>query len=80
MVTRTEATFFPPIPEARRWLDGVTFSPDRPLINLSQAAPVEPPPAPLRAAMADALEDPAAHLYGAVLGNADLHTIFKTVI
>ena len=25
MVTRTEATFFPPIPEAQRWLKGVAF-------------------------------------------------------
>jgi aspartate/methionine/tyrosine aminotransferase len=54
--------------EARRWLDGVTFPDDRPLINVSQAAPVDPPPAPLRAAMAEALTDPATHLYGPVLG------------
>ncbi|MFZ5961711.1 aminotransferase [Thalassococcus sp. BH17M4-6] len=68
MTTRTASTFPPPVMEARRWLDGVTFPPDRPLINVSQAAPVEPPPAPLRAAMADALNDPATHLYGPVLG------------
>jgi aspartate/methionine/tyrosine aminotransferase len=68
MVTRTEATFFPPIPEAQRWLKGVDFPADRPLINLSQAAPADPPPAPMRAAMAEMLEDPASHLYGPVLG------------
>ena len=28
------ATFRPPVMEARRWLDGVTFPPDRPLINV----------------------------------------------
>ncbi len=39
-----------------------------PLINVSQAAPVDPPPAALRAAMAQALEDPQTHLYGPVLG------------
>lgn len=72
MTSRTRATFTPPIPEARRWIEGVTFPPERPLINLSQAAPVNPPPAPLRAAMAEALEDPACHLYGPVLGNDDL--------
>ena len=63
------ATFPPPVMEARRWLEGITFSPDRPLINVSQAAPMDPPPEPLRAALADAaLNDPAAHLYGPVLG------------
>ncbi|MBS0122772.1 aminotransferase [Thetidibacter halocola] len=72
MTTRTESTFPPPIPEARRWTEGVVFPADRPLINLSQAAPVESPPPALRRAMAEALEDPAAHLYGPVLGNSDL--------
>ena len=63
------ATEAPPVMEARRWLDGVAFPPDRPLINLSQAAPVAPPPEGLRRAIAEAaLEDPAAHLYGPVLG------------
>lgn len=63
------ATFAPPVMEARRWLDGVHFPPERPLINVSQAAPVEPPPLPLRQAMAEAaVNDPAAHLYGPVLG------------
>nr|WP_272874540.1 aminotransferase [Paracoccus shandongensis] len=67
------ATFAPPVMEARRWLAGVTFPPDRPLINVSQAAPVDPPPLALRQAMADAaLHRPEAHLYGPVLGNPDL--------
>ncbi len=62
--------FAPPVMEARRWIDGVTFPPERPLINVSQAAPVDPPPPALRAAMAEAvLADPDAHLYGPVLGN-----------
>jgi len=64
-----EATFLPPVMEARRWLDGVVFPADRPLINVSQAAPVDPPPLALRQEIARAaLEDPAAHLYGPVLG------------
>lgn len=63
----------PPIMEARRWLDGVHFPEGRPLINVSQAAPVDPPPLALRQAMADAaLHQPSAHLYGPVLGNEDL--------
>ncbi|MEM6759663.1 MAG: aminotransferase [Pseudomonadota bacterium] len=67
--TRTTATFSPPVMEARRWLDGVDFAPERPLINVSQAAPVEPPPTALRQAMADAaLARDDAHLYGPVLG------------
>ena len=66
---RTATTFPPPVMEARRWLDGVTFPADRPLINVSQAAPVEPPHPDMRQAMADAvLGDDSAHLYGPVLG------------
>lgn len=67
------ATFAPPVMEARRWLEGVTFPPGLPLINVSQAAPVDPPPLALRQAIAEAaLDNPAAHLYGPVLGNGDL--------
>jgi aspartate/methionine/tyrosine aminotransferase len=63
------ATFAPPVMEARRWLEGVVFPPERPLINVSQAAPVESPPEGLRRAIAEAaLIEPAAHLYGPVLG------------
>ncbi|MFC0202316.1 aminotransferase [Paracoccus rhizosphaerae] len=67
------ATFAPPVMEARRWLTGVDFPPDRPLINVSQAAPVDPPPEGLRRAIAEAtLTRLEAHLYGPVLGNVDL--------
>ena len=67
------ATFAPPVMEARRWLEAADFPPDRPLINVSQAAPVDPPPEALRRVMADAaLNRPDAHLYGPVLGNDDL--------
>ncbi len=59
----------PPVMEARRWLNGVTHPANRPLINVSQAAPVESPPLGLRQALADAaLNNPEAHLYGPVLG------------
>ncbi|MFN3846559.1 MAG: aminotransferase, partial [Paracoccaceae bacterium] len=67
------ATEAPPVMEARRWLQGVVFPDDRPLINVSQAAPVDPPPLALRQAIADAaLTDDAAHLYGPVLGLPEL--------
>lgn len=63
------ATEPPPVMEARRWLLGVTHPADRPLINVSQAAPVDSPPLGLRQALAEAaLNDPQAHLYGPVLG------------
>lgn len=67
------ATEPPPVMEARRWLQGAVFPADRPLINVSQAAPVEPPPLALRQAIADAaLTNDAAHLYGPVLGLPEL--------
>jgi aspartate/methionine/tyrosine aminotransferase len=59
--------------EARRWLDGVSFSEDFPLINVSQAAPVDPPPEGLRRHIAEtALNVADAHLYGPVLGLPEL--------
>ncbi|MGR3492544.1 MAG: aminotransferase [Shimia sp.] len=67
--TRTAATFSPPVMEARRWLEGVEFPASRPLINVSQAAPVDPPPDALRAEMARlVVEEDTTHLYGPVLG------------
>ena len=71
--TRTATTFPPPVMEARRWLDGVNHPAGRPLLNVSQAAPVDPPPAPMREAMAQIiLNDAEAHLYGPVLGLPEL--------
>lgn len=62
-----------PIMEVQRWVRETRFPPDRPLLNLSQAAPVDPPPEPLRRAMAEAaLDRPEAHLYGPVLGDTAL--------
>ncbi len=67
------ATFPPPVMEARRWIEGVSFPAGRPLLNVSQAAPVDPPPEPMRRAMAEmVMQDPGAHLYGPVLGLPDL--------
>ncbi len=69
------ATEAPPVMEARRWIDGISFPADRPLINVSQAAPVDPPPDALRQAIARfAVEVPTAHLYGPVLGLPDLRS------
>ncbi len=72
-IARTASTFAPPVMEARRWLKGVSFAPERPLLNVSQAAPVDPPPEPLRRAMAEiVMQDASAHLYGPVLGLPEL--------
>ncbi len=71
--SRTQTTFSPPVMEARRWLEGAEFPPERPLINVSQAAPVDPPPDQLRQVIAEAaLSEPQAHLYGPVLGRPEL--------
>ncbi len=67
------ATFAPPVMEARRWLSAATFPADRPLLNLSQAAPIDPPPQLLRDEMARAIiEEADSHIYGPVLGNPAL--------
>jgi len=69
MFTRTASTFAPPVMEARRWLEGVSHPADRPLLNVSQAAPVDPPPPAMLAALSEiVLNDSEAHLYGPVLG------------
>ena len=68
------ATSPPPVMEARRWIEGRRFD-DRPLLNVSQAAPVDPPPESLRSAMARfVMEDDGSHLYGPVLGLPELRT------
>ncbi|RBI85002.1 aminotransferase [Rhodosalinus halophilus] len=73
MTTRAEATFRPPVMEARRWLDAAAPPAGLPLLNVSQAAPVDPPPAALRDEMARLVtEVPEVHLYGPVLGLPEL--------
>jgi aspartate/methionine/tyrosine aminotransferase len=63
------ATTSPPVMQARSWIEGKSASTARPLINVSQAAPVDPPVEGLRDAMAEAvLSQPEVHLYGPVLG------------
>ncbi|MEJ1992889.1 MAG: aminotransferase class I/II-fold pyridoxal phosphate-dependent enzyme [Maritimibacter sp.] len=67
--------------EARRWLEGISFPAERPLINGSQAAPVDPPVEPLRRAIAEAaLSDDTAHLYGPVLGLPDLRAALASEV
>lgn len=69
------ATVPPPVMEARRWLTDTPPPAHLPLINVSQAAPVDPPPEGLRRAMADAiLTVDETHLYGPDLGLPALRT------
>lgn len=80
-VSRTNRTFSSPIVESRRWIQDVQFPADRPLLNLSQAAPADPPPERLRNVMAEAaLRDDSAHLYGAVLGRSELRAALAAQI
>ncbi len=52
----------------------MTFPPERTLLNLSQAAPVDPPTAALRDAMVAAVSENDIHIYGPVLGLPSLRT------
>lgn len=59
--------------DAFTWLKRPRLNPELQLLNLSQAAPVEPPPMKIREEIARlAVEDPAVHLYGPVLGDPEL--------
>lgn len=63
------ATSRPPVMEAARWLRETPLPGGLPLINVSQAAPADPPPLPLREALAGIVVNEAeAHLYGPDLG------------
>ncbi len=67
------ATDPPAVMEAFRWLAQATPDPERPLINVSQAAPTAPPPEDLRRVMAELIVgEPSVHLYGPDLGLAEL--------
>ncbi len=70
LLTRALAS---PIMEAGGWVAANPPPAGRRLIDLSQAVPAGAPAEPIRQAIADAaLNDPAAHLYCAVLGRAPL--------
>ncbi len=67
------ATDPPAVMEAFRWLAKATPDPEKPLINVSQAAPTAPPPEDLRRVMAELIVgEPLVHLYGPDLGLAEL--------
>ena len=61
-----------PIAEARSWVADLGPAERARLIDLSQAAPANPPHPELRAALARRVISEDAHFYGAVLGQDDL--------
>jgi aspartate/methionine/tyrosine aminotransferase len=58
----------PPIAEAQGWIEGRTFPPDRPLLNMAQAVPSYPPADALQELLADVVRRPDASLYTEILG------------
>ena len=75
---RTSHSINAPIKAVQSWLAGMEFSPENPLIDVSQAAPTDPPPEAMRYAIADYVQKvPQAHLYGPILGMPELRAEFS---
>lgn len=71
--TRTRATFQPPISEAKAWVRDLDLPEHLPLLDLSQAAPADPPPMAMREMLAEQIvSNTGLHLYGPGLGLPDL--------
>ncbi len=68
-----QGTMRSPIVEAYSWMARANADAG-PIINLSQAAPADPPHPDLRSTLAEWAAGPDAHFYGPVLGNTDLRT------
>lgn len=67
-----EAVQAPPIPEAWSWLRGIDLPADRPLLDVCQAVPADPPPEALRRHVAERALDPATARYTDIFGMAAL--------
>ena len=71
--TRTIGVDPPPVLEVKNWLSNPDLQPSKPLIDVSQAAPTEPPPEKMLEFMANKiLCDNAVNRYGPVLGLDEL--------
>ena len=71
--TRTIGVDPPPVLEVKNWLSNPDLQPSKPLIDVSQAAPTEPPPEKMLEFMANKiLSDNAVNTYGPVLGLDEL--------
>ncbi len=62
----------PPIAEAQGWIEGRTFPPGKPLLNMAQAVPSYPPAEALRDHLSAAVQQPDSSLYTDILGVPDL--------
>ncbi len=63
----------PPVMETCAWIANLGWPDDKRLLNVSQAAPTDPPPDRLLGELANViLTDQEAHFYGPVLGMPDL--------
>ncbi len=65
---RVRAVSPPPIADAQSWVQGRTFASERPLLDVAQAVPSDPPAAELRAHLARLVADPDVALYTEILG------------
>ncbi len=65
---RVRAVSPPPIADAQSWVRGRTFPSERPLLDVAQAVPNDPPATKLRAHLAQAVADPGVALYTEILG------------
>ena len=71
--TRTKDVDPPPVLEVKSWISDPDLQPSKPIIDVSQAAPTEPPPDKMLKFMADkVLSDNAVNTYGPVLGLDEL--------
>ena len=71
--TRTEDVDPPPVLEVKSWIANPDLQTSKPIIDVSQAAPTEPPPEKMLKFMADkVLSDNAVNTYGPVLGLDEL--------
>ena len=71
--TRTTSVDAPPVLEVKNWISNPDLQPSKPIIDVSQAAPTEAPPAKMLEFMANkVLSDNAINTYGPVLGLDEL--------
>lgn len=68
--------FVSSIPQAKAWGAAYPATPSRPLLDMSQGAPGDPPPDVLLNALANTSSSPPSSEYGPVLGEPTLRTAF----
>ncbi|GHJ87058.1 hypothetical protein NliqN6_3460 [Naganishia liquefaciens] len=66
------ASIAPPIPKAQAWAASYRATADKPLLNLSQGVPGDPPHEILRDALVKCTADPKSAGYGPILGEPEL--------